>query len=551
MGYSRCLGRVGALAVATRMTVSIGVAVLVVMATVVPVPVSTASASDAPPPPPDRTALVLCGTTCPTLDPASIELLKNQFIAPTHPGENIDYVAVTAPMEVGPITGVLRLILLVGADPRLAGLGGPAWPDEPLWKLSGLFDLNLDQSTQAGVPLLEAAMAANNGPLVINGYSQGAAVANIEKGRLAEQYPEGTDAPDIDFVLAGDPNLPNGGLWARFPGLYIPIIGWNFNGPEPTDTQFDTVVITRQYDFFADFPLYPLNFVADANALLGAVYAHSYPFDVSLADPAAPPPIHTKTGDTDYYFFETDDLPLFGPLRQLGVPEPLIDVVEPVVKVVVDLGYDRRIPPGEPTPARLIPPLNPAKVVTDLVDAVGEGINNAAALIGLPAPLNIPAAAVETTTADVSDQTTMRQQITDTDQTMRQQITETDETTTRQQITDTDQTTTRQQITDTDQTTTRQQTTQTDQTTTTTVSTSKPWTRAGRHETPRPGVRGPLGVHDQQIRGRQHSGDADAPTTQTAAADDVATTAGTSSPESSSVGSSRGARSPDGDTDGA
>ncbi len=36
MGYSRCVGRVGALAVATRMTVSIGAAVLVVMATVVP-----------------------------------------------------------------------------------------------------------------------------------------------------------------------------------------------------------------------------------------------------------------------------------------------------------------------------------------------------------------------------------------------------------------------------------------------------------------------------------------------------------------------------------
>ena len=36
MGYRRCVGRVGALAVATRMTVSICVAVLVVMATVVP-----------------------------------------------------------------------------------------------------------------------------------------------------------------------------------------------------------------------------------------------------------------------------------------------------------------------------------------------------------------------------------------------------------------------------------------------------------------------------------------------------------------------------------
>ena len=76
---------------------------------------------------------------------------------------------------------------------------------------------------------------------------------------------------------------------------------------------------------------------------------------------------------------------MFGPLRTLGVPEPVIDVVEPFFRVIVELGYDRSIPPWEPTPARLIPPLDPATVAGDLVDAVGEGITNAAALIGVPA----------------------------------------------------------------------------------------------------------------------------------------------------------------------
>ena len=46
--------------------------------------------------------------------------------------------------------------------------------------------------------------------------------------------------------MGGTPNLPNGGLFARFPGLYLPIIDWSFNGPAPTDTQFDTVVSNRQ-----------------------------------------------------------------------------------------------------------------------------------------------------------------------------------------------------------------------------------------------------------------------------------------------------------------
>jgi hypothetical protein len=393
MGYVRCVRREGALAVATRMAVSIGVAALVVIATVAPAP--TASASDVPPP--DTTALILCGTTCPTPDAFWVESVKNQFIMPTHPGQDIDYVAVTTPEELWPITGVGRLIGFALGPPSLWGLGGPAWPDEPLWKLSGLFDLTADQSLRAGVADLEDAMAKHpNDHLVIYGYSQGAGVANVEKRKLAERYPEGTTAPDIDFVLGGDPNLPNGGLLARFPGLYVPILDFSFNGPAATDTQFKTVEINRQYDGFTDFPLYPLNLIADLNAVLGIAYVHLYPFDVSLPpDPMNTSPAYQDThGDTDYYFFESQDLPLFGPLRTLGVPEPVIDVVEPFFRVIVELGYDRSIPPWQPTPARLIPPLNPTSVAADLVDAIGEGTTNAAALIGAPAPLSGPAPAV-------------------------------------------------------------------------------------------------------------------------------------------------------------
>jgi hypothetical protein len=419
MGTAKYIGRVGALAVAlgvgnlrrtaTRMSVSIGVAALVVAATVVPAPVSTVSPAvklSA-----DSTALIMCGTTCPTPDASLVESVKNQFIAPTHPGE-IDYVAVTTPEEFWPISGVFRLLGLALGPSSLFGLDGPAWPDEPWWKLSGLFDLSGDQSLRAGVADLEAAMADNpNDHQVIFGVSQGAGVANVEKGKLAEQYPVGTKAPDIDFVLTGDPNLPNGGLASRFAGLYIPILDLSFNGPARTDTQFDTVEINRQYDGFSDLPLYPLNGISLLNALLGIVYVHLYILDVGLpADPTKSPAYQGKYGDTSYYFFENQDLPLFGPLRTLGVPESLIDVVEPFFRVLVELGYDRTIPPWEPTPARLIPPLDPVTLVTDLANAIGEGINNAAALIGAPPPLSISAPvtlaapAIEAAEDDVSPQ---------------------------------------------------------------------------------------------------------------------------------------------------
>ncbi len=51
---------------------------------------------------------------------------------------------------------------------------------------------------------------------------------------------------------------------------------------------------------------------------------------------------------------------------------------------IVELGYDRSIPLWEPTPARLFPRLDPSAVFTDLGNAIGEGIDNALALVGVP-----------------------------------------------------------------------------------------------------------------------------------------------------------------------
>ena len=393
MSNARYVGRVGALAMAlgvgnvrraaTRVAVSIGAAALV-MATAAP-PASAASSD--PPPPPDRTALVLGGTTIPTPNPYYIKVIENQYVAPTHEGEVIEYLPVTTPQELWPITGVFR-ILLIGlsivepqhAPPEFVAASLPE--GYSLLKLSGLIDRTADQSLADGADDLEAAIAKQGGPLVIFGYSQGAGVANVVKKRLAEQY-EGTDAPDIDFVLVGDPNLPNGGLAARFPDLYIPILNFTLNGAASTDTPFDTVEIARQYDGFSDFPLYPLNLVADLNAVAGIVFVHTTMFDVSVPaeNPTESPAYVGHYGDTDYYFFESENLPLFEPLRIAGVPEPVIDVFEPVVREVVELGYDRDIKPWEPTPARVFPTdLDPVEVTTNLVDAVGEGVDNAVEL---------------------------------------------------------------------------------------------------------------------------------------------------------------------------
>lgn len=78
--------------------------------------------------------------------------------------------------------------------------------------------------------------------------------------------------------------------------------------------------------------------------------------------------------DTSYYFFETEDLSLFGPLRTLGVPESTIDVLEPPVKDIVDQGYDRRIRRGSPHRRGCSHRLIQWKRPTEPATAVGKAV---------------------------------------------------------------------------------------------------------------------------------------------------------------------------------
>ena len=69
---------------------------------------ASAAASSAPCTRTDMTcALVLGGTTVPTPDQAYLDAVRNHFIAPTHPGQTIEYVAVTTPDEAWPVTGIV------------------------------------------------------------------------------------------------------------------------------------------------------------------------------------------------------------------------------------------------------------------------------------------------------------------------------------------------------------------------------------------------------------------------------------------------------------
>jgi hypothetical protein len=285
------------------------------------------------------------------------------------------------------------------------------WPF-PFEGWGGLSGAKLDESVASGVAQLTSDLVGTyrptaESPVVIFGYSQGATVASREKSQLSKL--SAADQSNIEIVLIGNPNRPNGGLFERLAMFgTVPILDATFGLPTPTDTDMSTVDIAFQYDGVADFPLYPLNLLATLNAAAGFWYIHGgylapdgrHPDELpngltpeELAAAIADPANRQQYGDTTYILVPTPNLPLLQPIRDLGrltgtefLTTPLTDLIEPALRVLIETGYDRSLPYGAPAPARLIPLVNPITLTVDLVDAVGQGIRDALQNIGVPAP---------------------------------------------------------------------------------------------------------------------------------------------------------------------
>ncbi|ODR05954.1 hypothetical protein BHQ15_14330 [Mycolicibacillus koreensis] len=261
---------------------------------------------------------------------------------------------------------------------------------EGLYPMTGVKDLPLNTSVERGVEILHnqilTDLAANgpvgdDGALGVLGYSQSSVIASLEMEKLAGM----TDAPDADqlnFILLGNPMNPNGGLLSRFAGLNIPSMGLNFYGATPADTIYPTDIYTIQYDGFADFPKYPLNVLADLNAFAGIYYVHgTYP------ETAANAFTELATSDgyagvTNYFMMPTTDLPLLEPVR--GIPligNPIAELLQPDLKVLIDLGYDNPFAATTyadvATPFGLFPQWSAIEALPgNLVDGTKDGLEN-------------------------------------------------------------------------------------------------------------------------------------------------------------------------------
>lgn len=270
---------------------------------------------------------------------------------------------------------------------------------EHFWPATGLADLSFDTSVARGVLALDGAIRTTPGTKIIVGYSQSANIATREKRNLDDLRANGAvDVPlpdELSFVLAANPNRPNGGILARFDGLHIPMLGVSFDGATPND-DYSTIDVARQYDLIADFPKYPLNLLADMNALLGYVYLHPN-YGSQVIDLADPSTYQSYTeGNTTYYLVHTENLPLLQPMRDFGFPEPVLDLVEPALRVLIELAYDRTLPNmAVPTRAHLLHDIDTDKLVSDLATALRQGVHNALDDVGI----EVAGAAVPATSA--------------------------------------------------------------------------------------------------------------------------------------------------------
>jgi PPE-repeat protein len=309
-----------------------------------------------------ETALLMGGTGLSPLPKPSFAPFAEQFITPTHP----TYIAqfLVTPEKFFPFTGPTSL--------------------------------TLDASVAQGVTNLNTAImaqhAAGNHTVVLGG-SQSAVIATLEM-RYLETLPAGLrPGPDqLSFVLIGNPDRPDGGLFARLPGFSIPLLGVTSYGATPTNA-YPTIDYAVQYDGVADFPQYPIDIFADANAIAGFVFVHPAYNALTSAQIASGvvEPVSPADTQTTYILIPSQNLPLLDPLRAIPlVGNPLADLVQPDLRVLVELGYDRVAYQDLPTPFGLFPNIDPATVAGELQQGAVQGVNNALADVGLPPP-SLPA----------------------------------------------------------------------------------------------------------------------------------------------------------------
>ena len=224
-------------------------------------------------------------------------------------------------------------------------------------------------------------------------YSESTIAATQEMIALdAEQGQAGVPSPDsLSFVMLGDLNNPNGGILERLSGLNP---GIDYYTATPSDTPYPTEIYTIQYDGVADFPQYPTDIPADLNALMGYTTAHleySTLTPAELATAVVEPTSPGYDGVTEYFMIPTQDLPLLEPLRDLpGIGPALADLIQPDLRVLVDMGYGDGYADVATPISFSTPDYNYSAIDADMALGLQQGITAAEVDMGMLPTADLP-----------------------------------------------------------------------------------------------------------------------------------------------------------------
>ncbi len=306
----------------------------------------------------------------------------------------------TQPVILGPsgvpippdwyVAKVMEYYMPAGANPPQV-----VFTPEGLYPITGVKSLPLSTSVDQGLTILSDTLTLlpAGTATTMFGYSQSAIIGSLIQSGYNDTPVPPTVADSVDFVFVGNEMNPNGGLLSRFPGLDLPSLGIPFYGATP-ENAYPTTNYTLEYDGFADVPRYPINFLADLNAALGILYVHTKytpkadckNFCTTLQQVQDAIALPSTSPTEKYYFMPTENLPLVQPLR--GIPfvgTPIADLIQPALKVLVDLGYAdpahgfaSAVQPiaNVQVPFGLIPQVNPREVISMLVAGVKQGIHD-------------------------------------------------------------------------------------------------------------------------------------------------------------------------------
>ncbi|HEU0191037.1 MAG TPA: PE-PPE domain-containing protein [Mycobacterium sp.] len=282
--------------------------------------------------------------------------------APPDPGQGVALVMGGSGVPIPPLD-----LTQTAAENYLVPMGFGDFAVERLFTPEGLQtiegiskQLPFDTSVAQGVTILETEIKKQiegGHDVFVGGVSQSATINAMVERDIDNGQLDGVNVGDgkLSFLSLGDPSNPNGGILERFnipqdPNPTMPSLGLTFSGAAPADTGIPSTIYTLEYDGFADFPRYPINFLSDLNAVAGMALVHPLYIQgllapgvgLTQAQIADAEPLATTAGydgGTTYLGIQDpNELPLAQVIGLLA-GRPIGDLLAPDLKVLVNLGY--------------------------------------------------------------------------------------------------------------------------------------------------------------------------------------------------------------------